>query len=150
MDATASRASPCPVSKCRPIATASFGFILRRTTRRVSCPRSICSKAASRRPRVRRLVLIGTSAAGLLDLKTTPNDPVMPGVEVHAQVLEKHPDQLHAVGAELRHRRSWRGASARRRDHRAGADLRPLAAAVRRAFIALLVGTSWYLFTEQS
>jgi CHASE2 domain-containing sensor protein len=36
----------------------------------------------------RRLVLIGTSAAGLLDLKSTPNDPVMPGVEVHAQVLE--------------------------------------------------------------
>ena len=36
----------------------------------------------------RRLVLIGTSAAGLLDLKTTPNDPTMPGVEIHAQVLE--------------------------------------------------------------
>ena len=36
----------------------------------------------------RRLVLIGTSAAGLLDLKTTPIDPAMPGVEVHAQVLE--------------------------------------------------------------
>jgi len=35
-----------------------------------------------------RLVLIGTSAAGLLDAKTTPVDPVMPGVEVHAQVLE--------------------------------------------------------------
>src|SRR5947208_1529420 len=36
----------------------------------------------------RKLVLIGTSAVGLLDLKTTPIDPVMPGVEVHAQVLE--------------------------------------------------------------
>src|SRR5204862_8143562 len=36
----------------------------------------------------RRLVIIGTSAAGLLDLKTTPNDPAMPGVEIHAQVLE--------------------------------------------------------------
>jgi adenylate cyclase len=36
----------------------------------------------------RKLVLIGTSAVGLLDLKTTPVDPVMPGVEVHAQVLE--------------------------------------------------------------
>src|SRR6476660_3733948 len=35
-----------------------------------------------------KLVLIGTSAVGLLDLKTTPIDPVMPGVEVHAQVLE--------------------------------------------------------------
>ena len=35
-----------------------------------------------------KLVLIGTSAAGLNDLKTTPVDPTMPGVEVHAQVLE--------------------------------------------------------------
>jgi len=35
-----------------------------------------------------RLVLIGTSATGLLDVKTTPVDPVVPGVEVHAQILE--------------------------------------------------------------
>lgn len=35
-----------------------------------------------------RLILIGTSAVGLLDVKTTPIDPVMPGVEIHAQVLE--------------------------------------------------------------
>ncbi|MGV7214204.1 CHASE2 domain-containing protein [Bradyrhizobium sp. UFLA05-112] len=35
-----------------------------------------------------RLVLIGTSAAGLNDIKTTPVDPAMPGVEIHAQVLE--------------------------------------------------------------
>jgi adenylate cyclase len=35
-----------------------------------------------------RLVLIGTSAIGLLDLKTTPVSGAMPGVEVHAQVIE--------------------------------------------------------------
>src|SRR6202163_3638926 len=35
-----------------------------------------------------KLVLVGTSAAGLNDLKTTPVDPAMPGVESHAQVLE--------------------------------------------------------------
>jgi adenylate cyclase len=35
-----------------------------------------------------KLVLIGTSAVGLLDAKTTPIDPLMPGVEVHAQILE--------------------------------------------------------------
>ncbi len=35
-----------------------------------------------------KLVLIGTSAVGLLDTKTTPVDAVMPGVEIHAQVLE--------------------------------------------------------------
>jgi adenylate cyclase len=36
----------------------------------------------------RKLVLIGTSAAGLLDIKTTPIDRAMAGVEIHAQVLE--------------------------------------------------------------
>jgi adenylate cyclase len=35
-----------------------------------------------------KLVLIGPSAAGLNDIKTTPVSPAMPGVEVHAQVLE--------------------------------------------------------------
>jgi adenylate cyclase len=35
-----------------------------------------------------KIVLVGTSATGLLDIKTTPIDPGMPGVEVHAQLLE--------------------------------------------------------------
>jgi adenylate cyclase len=35
-----------------------------------------------------KLVLIGTSAVALNDLKTTAVSPAMPGVEVHAQVLE--------------------------------------------------------------
>ena len=35
-----------------------------------------------------RFVLIGTSALGLLDNKTTPVDRSMPGVEIHAQLLE--------------------------------------------------------------
>ena len=54
-----------------------------------------------------KLVLIGTSAVGLLDIKTTPVEPAMPGVEVHAQILESvltksllsHPN--YAIGAEL-------------------------------------------------
>jgi adenylate cyclase len=54
-----------------------------------------------------RLVLVGTSAIGLLDTKTTPLDPVLPGVEVHAQILESvlgksllvNPN--YAIGAEL-------------------------------------------------
>jgi adenylate cyclase len=55
----------------------------------------------------RKLVLIGTSAVGLLDVKTTPIDPVLPGVEVHAQVLESALTRTvlsqpnYAVGAEL-------------------------------------------------
>jgi adenylate cyclase len=52
-------------------------------------------------------VLIGTSAVGLLDVKTTPVSAAMPGVEVHAQVLESaltnslltYPN--YAIGAEL-------------------------------------------------
>jgi len=35
-----------------------------------------------------KLVLLGTSAIGLFDIKTTPVDAAIPGVEVHAQVLE--------------------------------------------------------------
>ena len=54
-----------------------------------------------------KLVLIGTSAVGLRDVKTTPIDPAMSGVEVHAQVLENiltnsvltYPN--YALGVEL-------------------------------------------------
>lgn len=54
-----------------------------------------------------KLVLIGTSAAGLNDLKTTPVSSTMPGVEIHAQVLESvlsgavisQPN--YAIGVEL-------------------------------------------------
>ena len=55
----------------------------------------------------RKLILIGTSAVGLLDVKTTPIDPVMPGVEVHAQVLESALTRAvlsqpnYAIAAEL-------------------------------------------------
>ncbi len=54
-----------------------------------------------------RIVLVGTSAAGLFDLRTTPLDPAVPGVEVHAQAIEqivlgthlRRPD--FATGAEI-------------------------------------------------
>ena len=54
-----------------------------------------------------KLVLIGTSATGLLDIKTTPVERSLPGVEVHAQVLEailtdallERPN--YAIGAEV-------------------------------------------------
>jgi CHASE2 domain-containing sensor protein len=35
-----------------------------------------------------RLVLLGTSAIGLLDVKTTPVSAAMPGVEIQARLLE--------------------------------------------------------------
>jgi adenylate cyclase len=36
-----------------------------------------------------RIVLIGSSAAGLRDIRPSPINPVMPGVEAHAQALEQ-------------------------------------------------------------
>jgi len=35
-----------------------------------------------------KLTIIGTSAVGLLDLRSTPTEEIMPGVEVHAQLIE--------------------------------------------------------------
>ena len=54
-----------------------------------------------------KLVLIGVSAAGLLDIKATPLEAAIPGVEVHAQLLETILAQAnlvrpnYAVGMEL-------------------------------------------------
>ena len=52
---------------------------------------SVLDLLQGRVPRERiagKAVLIGTSAAGLLDLKVTPIDPATPGVELHAQLIE--------------------------------------------------------------
>ena len=54
-----------------------------------------------------QIILVGTSAQGLHDIRATPLDPVTPGVEIHAQVIEhimtgeflQRPD--FATGAEL-------------------------------------------------
>ncbi len=54
-----------------------------------------------------KLVLVGTSAVGLLDMKATPLGTSVPGVEVHAQLLETILSKSHitrpngAVGAEI-------------------------------------------------
>lgn len=40
-----------------------------------------------------RIALIGASAPGLSDIRATPTDPVMPGVEVHASVMAAALDQ---------------------------------------------------------
>jgi adenylate cyclase len=54
-----------------------------------------------------KLALLGTSATALYDLKITPVDPQMPGVEVHAQVLENMLTNsmlsrpLHMTAAEI-------------------------------------------------
>jgi len=97
-----------------------------------------------------KLVLIGTSATGLLDVKATPVSAAIPGVEVHAQVLESaltkslltYPN--YAVGAELL-------AAAL-----VGLAIIIVAPMVRASIaialgaivIAALIGASWYLFSQ--
>ncbi len=98
-----------------------------------------------------KLVLIGTSAVGLNDIKTTPVSPAMPGVEIHAQVLEA------ALTKSLLSQPPY------------GAALEFAAAlvlgllviafapmfgpvtlvAAGALFASLLIGTSWYFYAEQ-
>jgi adenylate cyclase len=53
------------------------------------------------------IVLVGTSAAGLMDLRSTPVSPVYPGVEIHANMIAGILDQnikykpAYAQGAEI-------------------------------------------------
>ncbi|MDB5518193.1 MAG: adenylate cyclase [Tardiphaga sp.] len=98
-----------------------------------------------------RLVLIGTSAVGLFDLKTTPVDRVMPGVEIHAQVLES----------------ALTGKVLSRPNYGIGAELiitvllgiliiwvAPMFSPVNlflfgTAIVAAMIGTSWYYYVQQ-
>ncbi len=45
------------------------------------------------------IVLVGTTAKGLQDARSTPEAPDFPGVEIHANLLDRHPERRHAVGA---------------------------------------------------
>jgi adenylate cyclase len=98
-----------------------------------------------------KLVLVGTSAAALNDIKTTPVDPAIPGVEIHAQVLEA------ALTGAVLSQPSY------------GIVIEFCAAlvlgilviafapkfgpitlvAVGALFASLLIGTSWYYYTER-
>ena len=46
-----------------------------------------------------KITFVGTSAVGLLDIRSTPLDPLIPGVEVHAQVIENALAIDRAAGA---------------------------------------------------
>lgn len=98
-----------------------------------------------------KLVLIGTSAVGLLDVKTTPLDASMPGVEIHAQILESALTKAvlsqpnYAIGAELLTAATlgivviWLAPM-----------LGPITLVIMGSiFAALLIGTSWYFFAAQ-
>jgi adenylate cyclase len=99
-----------------------------------------------------KLVLIGTSATGLLDRTTTPVDPIMPGVEVHAQILENaltsggisYPD--YAMPAEL-----LAAILVSLLIIAIAPALRALSVAALGLLMAAgLVATSWYFYTQQA
>jgi adenylate cyclase len=98
----------------------------------------------------RKLVLIGTSAVGLNDIKTTPVSAAMPGVEIHAQVLEaaltKSLLAQPPYGALLEFGAAFiLGILVIAFAPQLGAVT---LAAVGALFATALVGTSWYFYTQ--
>ncbi|MFC5067449.1 CHASE2 domain-containing protein [Flaviflagellibacter deserti] len=97
-----------------------------------------------------RIILIGTSAAGLLDQRATPVDASVPGVEVHAQLIEHIVEGYSliradwAVGLELLIAALAGLAIAilLPRIEAAGTAVLGLAA------IATVIGGSWYAFSH--
>jgi adenylate cyclase len=95
-----------------------------------------------------RIVLIGTSAPGLLDIRATPLEAAVPGVELHAQVVEQiiqgaflqRPD--FATPAELLYILLL-GSLIAFLIYRAGALG---SAVVVASSIAVVIGISWYAF----
>jgi len=96
-----------------------------------------------------RLLLVGTSAEGLRDIRATPLDPATPGVEIHANIIEQillghylsRPDwapgaettYLLVLGLLLIFLVNWFGPT--------------WAAAVGTVFLVGALGASWYAFT---
>jgi len=98
-----------------------------------------------------KLVLIGTSAAALNDLRTTPVSATMPGVEAHAQVLEA------ALTKSLLSQPFYGPALEYGAALLLGLlviafapSLGPISlVAVGALFASLLIGSSWYFYTRQ-
>ena len=102
-----SEASSLPASRSRRNVTASFGYISRHDPRRYVSAADVLSGQIPDDRIEGKLVLIGTSAAGLFDLRTTPLERAMPGVEIHAQAIESILDNAlllrpnYALGLEI-------------------------------------------------
>jgi adenylate cyclase len=97
-----------------------------------------------------KLVLIGTSSTGLNDIKTTPVSPAMPGVEIHAQVLESA--LTGAVVAQPNYAIALEFFAALLLGLLVIA-FAPMfgpttLVAVGALFATLLIGTSWYFYTQ--
>jgi len=98
-----------------------------------------------------KLTIVGTSAVGLLDIRAIPTDPIVPGVEVHVQLIESalHGEWLNRpnyfIGAEL---------AILLFGGLAMVILVPWLGATWTLLLFLVVasgtgGTSWYLFAEK-
>ena len=98
-----------------------------------------------------QIVLIGTSAAGLFDIRATPLNPATPGALIHVQAMEQ------MLTGHFLSRPDWANGVERTYLVLLGLLLVFLlprfgaigSAVVGTAGIALAVGASWYLFTEQ-
>src|SRR4051794_25273908 len=98
-----------------------------------------------------RLVLVGTAAVGLQDVKTTPISPVMPGVEIHAQILEA------ALTGQLLLQPIWGPLAEFLSAMILGIAVIAFAPmfgpvsliAVGAFFASLLVGSSWFYYSQQ-
>ena len=55
--------------------------------------KDILNKSIAKKDLKNKIILLGTSAPGLLDLRSTPVDEIMPGVEVHANIIAGILDQ---------------------------------------------------------
>lgn len=98
------------------------------------------------------IVLIGSSAQGLMDLRFTPLGGVMPGVEAHAQVLEQ------ILSNHILSRPDWAKAAEIIAIIVGGLAIAFLsiraraltAAAVTAGFLALVLAGGWYAFREHA
>ncbi|MCK6454651.1 MAG: adenylate/guanylate cyclase domain-containing protein [Alphaproteobacteria bacterium] len=97
-----------------------------------------------------RIIFIGTSAAGLMDLRSTPMDTILPGVEVHVEAVEQ------ILAQEFLYRPDWAPGIEIMMMLALGLGIMvliPLVGALGSAIvgagaIAAAVGASWYAFVS--
>ena len=109
-----------------------------------------------------KIVFIGTSAVGLFDIRSTPIDPLIPGVEVHVQVVENAIGIDRELGAivatDLFLKRPYSNKGIEIMSVALGGILMivlvPMLGATRALVVFLVLSASawamsWYMFTEQ-
>ena len=87
-------------SRCRPTARCWLRYSPHDPARFVSAAEVLAGKAAPELLRD-KLVLVGVTGLGLLDFQATPLGERMPGVEIHAQIIEQVFDGVYLVRPEL-------------------------------------------------